>query len=322
MHPDTARELKATILERLPASPAAAPGTGAPWPWVAVGLAPAGEQGVRVAVRLQRAADRELLPDLGAAARAEVEIRVIGRVRAFSSPTDLQRRVRPLRPGLSVAHPAVTAGTLGGFVRTAAGLGMLSNNHVLAASDAAALGDPALQPGPADGGRESDQVGTLTAFERFRPGVANLVDAAVATLDPGVEADPGDVPGGPLTGPVPDALDIDPDEGVEKIGRTTGHTRGRITAVEVDAVAVQYDALSSPQGVHRFNDQIEVEGLTGAFSAGGDSGSVIWRVRDRAPVALLFAGSSEGGSAGGGVTFANPLSTVLRLLEAEWVPSW
>ena len=32
---------------------------------------------------------------------------------------------------------SVTAGTLGGFVRVAAGLAILSNNHVLAASDAA-----------------------------------------------------------------------------------------------------------------------------------------------------------------------------------------
>ena len=76
------------------------------------------------------------------------------------------------------------------------------------------------------------------------------------------------------------------------MGRTTGHTRGRITAVEVDAVAVQYDGV-----VHRFDDQIEIEGRSGAFSAGGDSGSVIWRSRDRAPLALLFAGSATGGSA-------------------------
>jgi hypothetical protein len=77
---------------------------------------------------------------------------------------------------------------------------------------------------------------------------------------------------------------------------------------------VQYDEV-----VHVFDDQVEVEGLTGAFSAGGDSGSVIWRSHDRAPLALLFAGSTTGGSSGGGVTFANPLSTVLRVLHAEWV---
>jgi hypothetical protein len=318
VHPDSARELKARILEQLPSAPFAAAdaGTDAPFPWVAVGLTPAGAGGARVAVRLRRDGDRAMLPDLGRTAASEVDVRVIGPVRALRSPTpdELQQRVRPLRPGLSVAHPAVTAGTLGGFVRTAQGRAILSNNHVLAASDAAALGDAVLQPGPADGGVPADRVATLTAFERFREGLPNLVDAAVAALDAGVEAEPGDVPGGPLAGSVPDALDIDPDDTVEKIGRTTGHTHGLVTAVEVDGVAVQYD-----DAVYRFDDQIEIQGATGGFSAGGDSGSVIWRSRDRAPVALLFAGSSTGGTQGSGVTFANPLATVLRILDVEWL---
>jgi hypothetical protein len=317
MHPDSARELKARLLAVLRALPSAqreeAPARRG---WVAVGLAPIGRGRVRVAVRLGDPADRAMLPDFGVAAAAEVDVRVIGPVRALSSPgpADLRGRVRPLRPGLSVAHPAVTAGTLGGFVRVADGLAMLSNNHVLAASDAASVGDPVLQPGPADGGGEGDRVATLTAFQRLRAEGANLVDAAVATLDAGVEASPGDLPGGPLTGPVMLRPDIDPDEPVEKVGRTTGHTRGRITAVEVDAVAVQYD-----EAVFTFDDQIEIEGDAGGFSAGGDSGSVIWRSSDRAPLALLFAGSTTGGRNGGGVTFANPLATVLDVLDADWV---
>jgi hypothetical protein len=239
-------------------------------------------------------------------------------VRALSptDPASLQRRVRPLRPGLSVAHPSVTAGTLGGFVRTPAGIAVLSNNHVLAASGAAILGDPVLQPGPADNGLMADRVAALSAFIRLRDDRPNAVDAAVAVLEDGVDADPADLPGGPLTGVVPDSLDIDPGEAVEKVGRTTGHTTGRITAVEVDGVAVQYDSV-----VHRFDDQIEIEGDAGAFSAGGDSGSVIWRSRDRAPLGLLFAGSRQGGRTGEGVTFANPLATVLRELDAEWLSS-
>ena len=319
MQPDTARELKARILAAVRASAAtqAAPYQAQePRPHVAVGLAPAGAGLVRVAVRLETEADRALLPDLGRAAEAQLEVRVIGPVRALSSPTpdELQRRVRPLRPGLSIAHPSVTAGTLGGFVRVDGRLAVLSNNHVLAASDAADLGDPALQPGPADGGSAADRVGGLLAYERLVADRANRVDAAVAVLDRGVDVEPGEVPGGALTGPIPGNLDIDPDELVEKIGRTTGHTHGRITAVEVDGVAVEYDA-----GVYRFDDQIEIAGRAGEFSAGGDSGSVIWRSRDRAPLGLLFAGSSTGGDGGAGVTFANALSTVLAVLGAEWV---
>jgi hypothetical protein len=320
VQPDSARELKARILAALSSSPPAVQasdyGPGNPQPRVAVGLTPAGEGLARVAVRLEKEADRALLPDLGRAAAAQLDVRVIGPVRALSSPVpgELQRRVRPLRPGLSVAHPDVTAGTLGGFVRVGGRLAVLSNNHVLAAGGAAQIGDPCLQPGPADGGTARDRVGSLTAFQELSAGRANLVDAAVAELDPEVAAEPGDLPGGRLSGPVPDYLDIDPEELVEKVGRTTGHTHGRITAVEVDSVAVSYD-----DGVYRFDDQIEIAGRAGAFSQGGDSGSVIWRSRDRAPLGLLFAGSSTGGNGGTGVTFANPLSTVLTLLGAEWV---
>ena len=316
MQPDSARELKARILAAVGGATSSQAAPYEARPHVAVGLTPAGDGLVRVAVRLETEADRVLLPDLGWAAQAQVDVRVIGPVRALTSPTpgELQRRVRPLRPGLSVAHPDVSAGSLGGFVRVGGRLAMLSNNHVLAASDAARIGDPILQPGPADGGTARDRVGRLSAFQDLAAGRANLVDAAVAVLDPGVAADPGELPGGPLSGPVPGPLDVEPDELVEKLGRTTGHTRGRITAVEVDGVAVQYD-----EGVFSFDDQIEIVGRAGAFSQGGDSGSVIWRSRDRAPLGLLFAGSSTGGDAGTGVTFANPLATVLRVLGAQWV---
>jgi hypothetical protein len=341
--PDSARELKARLTQRLserPAASARSAGDATEWSGVALGLRPVAPDQVHLAIRLIDQADADVvLAGLDDSAREEVDVRVIGRVRPLTSPSgyepadlqqragalpspagydpaDLQQRGRPLRPGLSVSHPDVSAGTLGGFVRRpgADGLLVLSNNHVLANSDAATEGDLALQPGVADGGTPADRIGTLSAFVRLSAGPGNLVDAAVAALDRGVEADPTAYPGGALLAAVAAVADVDPDELVEKLGRTTGHTRGRITAVEVDGVGVQYD-----DGVHTFDDQVEIEGLTGAFSAGGDSGSVIWRSHDRAPLGLLFAGSTQGGSAGGGVTFANPLATVLRSLGVEWL---
>ena len=327
MLPDSARELKARLSKRLSQAPSAAAsalGSAPAWSGVALGLAPVGPDQVHLAIRLvDRAAADVVLRGLDDAAQQEVDVRVIGPVQPLgsslgTSPADLQGRVRPLRPGLSISHTDVSAGTLGGFVRQpgAEGLLVLSNNHVLANSDAATEGDVVVQPGVADGGTLADRIGALSAFVRLDADPGNLADAAVAALDAGVAADPSAYPGGPLLSSVAAVDDVDPDELVEKIGRTTGHTRGRITAVEVDGVGVQYD-----DGVHTFDDQIEIEGLTGAFSAGGDSGSVIWRSRDRAPLGLLFAGSTEGGSAGGGVTFANPLATVLRELGVEWVSS-
>jgi hypothetical protein len=320
VHIDLARELKAHLSARLAeAGPVNALDLGG-WARPALGLAPTGPGRAHLAIRVTAKDDAELLlAGLDDAVLEQVDVRVIGPVRALSSPTpgELQRRTRPLHPGLSVAHPSVTAGTLGGFVRVDGRLGLLSNNHVLAASDSATVGDPALQPGPADGGTGADRVATLAAFVRFRgDGRANLVDAAVATLDPEVPAEPGRLPGGPLGEDVLSVDDVDPDERVEKVGRTTAHTVGRISAVEVDGVSVQYD-----RAVHVFDDQVEIEGLDGGFSGGGDSGSVIWRSSDRAPLGLLFAGSETGGRNGGGVTFANPLSTVLELLDLQWVAS-
>ncbi|NEM07403.1 hypothetical protein [Geodermatophilus normandii] len=321
MQIDSARELKARLSARLsegfPLATASGLG-GRLWTRPAIGLTPVGPGRAHLAIRVAAQDDaRVLLTGLDDAVRAEVDVRVTGPILPFSSPppSDLQRRTRPLRPGLSVAHPAVSAGTLGGFVRLGGRLAILSNNHVLAGGDAGAVGDAVLQPGPADGGVAADRVATLSGFQRFSDG-PNRVDAAVAVLDEGVDAEPGLVPGGPLAATVADGEEVEPDEEVEKVGRTTGHTRGRVTAVEVDGVAVQYD-----DGVHVFDDQIEIEGLSGAFSEGGDSGSVIWRSADRVPLALLFAGSSEGGSGGAGLTFANPLSTVLATLGVEWVAS-
>ncbi|SFK32418.1 hypothetical protein [Geodermatophilus ruber] len=322
MHLDLARELKAHLSTRLAAS--AAPVTasdlaGRSWARPALGLAPVAPGQAHLAIRLSNKDDVDpLVEGLPDTVLGELDIRVIGAVHALSSPGQLQQRTRPLHPGLSVGHPAVSAGTLGGFVHRGGRLALLSNSHVLAASGAAVLGDAVLQPGTADGGRgNTDRVASLSAFEPFRAeGGANLVDAAVADLDAEVPVEPGRLPGGPLIGAVLPVDDVDPDVQVEKVGRTTGHTLGRITAIEVDGVTVQYD-----DAVHVFDDQVEIEGLAGAFSAGGDSGSVVWRSGDRAPLGLLFAGSDTGGSNGGGVTFANPLATVLEVLGLEWLPA-
>ena len=67
---------------------------------------------------------------------------------------------------------------------------ILSNNHVLANSNLAALGDPILQPGRVDGGTfPSNKIATLERFVEIMPTNQspgyNLVDAAIATPDDG-----------------------------------------------------------------------------------------------------------------------------------------
>jgi hypothetical protein len=83
-----------------------------------------------------------------------------GKIIAFQQ----QQKMRPARPGISLGHYQITAGTLGCLVQKNGQVFILSNNHVLANSNAAQLGDPIWQPGQYDGGTSADQIGTLEQF--------------------------------------------------------------------------------------------------------------------------------------------------------------
>ncbi len=292
---------------------------------VAVGVLPR-PRGFGLAVRVSSTGALQLpaLDELLTKWEAETDVRVVGRVRAAAlaggraqarggrawdasgTATAAGRRDRPLRPGTSVAHPDVSAGTLGAFVRDADGrVLLLSNNHVLADTDRAQLGDPVLSPGPADGGRpEVDRVATLDAFERLAS-TGNRLDLALAAVDDPALVGGNVVPEGSLAGVLDDVLD-----GVEvaKVGRTTGHTTGVVTVVELDGVTVDY----GDGRTFSFDDCLEVEGDGRAFSDGGDSGSIVYARDGLHAVGLLFAGSTTGGAGGTGLTFCNPAATALR----------
>jgi hypothetical protein len=284
---------------------------------VAVGIGPAPD-GYGIVVRHTGAPRlaRELA-ERGRELGSSCDVRDIGTVRPLPwTPGTLQGRVRPLRPGLSVAHVAVTAGTIGAFVRTAdtdAVVHVLSNNHVVADSDRGRPGDVVVQPGPADGGQaDGDRIGTLDWIVPMLAGEPNLVDAATVRLDDDVDVDET-YPVGDLAG----WADADVDLDVEKVGRTTGLTRGRVSAIELDGLTVLY-----PTGVITFDGQIEVVGDgSGPFSAGGDSGSLVYDPVTREAIGLLFAGSEQGGPDGRGLTYCNPIGAVLDALDVEFVPA-
>jgi hypothetical protein len=240
------------------------------------------------------------------------------------SPFLLAKRVRPAKGGYSVGHFRITAGTIatcvydilpgGGVAPPSNGVGIpprfyvLSNNHVLANSNAAALGDAILQPGPFDGGVDPmDRIATLSRFVpiTFEPPVPralhrNIVDAAVAEgqfhdLDREVHSlgriegwrrktDPRTKPGVTL----------------KKVGRTTNLSFGRITVLNA-TVDVGYGAGR----VARFRDQI----VTTNMAAGGDSGSLVTTL-DNIAVGLLFAGSAN-------ATIINHIENVRALLRVE-----
>lgn len=99
-------------------------------------------------------------------------------------------RWRPMIPsGVSIGHPKVTAGTLGTIVvdRDTGQRMMLSNNHVMANSNDALVGDAILQPGPTDHGQNpADMVARL---ERWVP-LKYIGDPVDEPEDPGTGTPP------------------------------------------------------------------------------------------------------------------------------------
>ena len=285
-------------------------------PTVALGISRRARNDFRIAVRLQRQSlvDGPHVDLIRRRARGEIDVRYIGRLTKRAVPAN-QRRARPLRIGLSVGHYRITAGTLGAFLvlRGSKEVRMLSNNHVFADENRGKRGDPILQPGDVDGGTNpGDRVGALAEFCRLAKGKTNHVDAALAELDAGVGYKRKTLSGhGQLKGVTLDPALISGT--VEKIGRTTGHTKGRITAFDVNQLIVNYD-----MGNLRFDGQIEIEGVgPHSFSDGGDSGSIIYTSADHLAVGLLFAGGDTGGRNNAGLTYANPIGYVLDRLKVD-----
>lgn len=281
----------------------------------------------RLALRIQHRSlmGSELVSSIKDAAKGEVDVRYIGRVTAGARTVKkraaapwYQSRQRPLLIGSSCGYlrsDLVMAGTLGCFVQRKSGgpALILSNNHVLADEGRYPKGGPIVQPGALDGGTLSkDRVAKLSSFVKYRKQPKdNYVDAAVAAVDSGVDFEAAKLRGiGTLAGPASQPLDVR--EEVHKVGRTTGAREGRVTAIELDGVLVEYDT-----GVFSFDDQIEIEGAgSRSFSDAGDSGSLIVDVELRG-AALLFAGSESGGSNDRGLTYANPLPAVLSKMSLD-----
>lgn len=222
------------------------------------------------------------------------------------------RFTRPVPIGVSTGHPDITAGTIG--ARLTDGVGnvyALSNNHVYADVNKGLLpdsstyfdGDAVIQPGDADDGTSpADDIGNLVAFEfiDFTTGVANRIDAAIASTtvnDLGNSTPLGEGYGTPSS----TIIDAFVGQNVTKYGRTTGSTDGKVDAINA-SVNVNY---GEGNGVAFFTGQVVIKGKKGvAFSAGGDSGSLIVSNDGSYPVALLFAGSTT-------TTIGSPIDEVL-----------
>lgn len=209
---------------------------------------------------------------------------------------DPTSRRRPVPMGFSVGHPDISAGTYGARVLDSSGKAyILSNNHVLADLNQASIGDPILQPGPADGGTDpTDRVAELADFEAIDFQNANIIDAAIAeVLDyDSVRATtpPSYAYGSPDTAiyELDGDGDGDVDSGVlgldvQKYGRTS-----LLTTAEVEEIAASFEVCVTAQCQQTIDMEDQIGFGSGGFMEDGDSGALV--VSDDAsanPVALL-----------------------------------
>jgi len=216
---------------------------------------------------------------------------------------------------------------------------ILSNNHVLDRSDKGVAGEAINQPlqlaCTPTGASAPLAVAHLTKGAPLKP-VANEpgkcgtskaplcghapsnVDAAIAEIVPGevdltgnildlgaagatsiAAAPPSSTIGIPVLG-----------EGVGKSGRTTGLTCSTIASIGT-TISIDYEATcgdATPAFASYFTGQVVING--GAFSAGGDSGSLLVDTATARPVALLYGGSPTD-------TVAHPIQDVIAAFGAN-----
>lgn len=210
-------------------------------------------------------------------------------------------RERPCPGGYSIGHTAVTAGTFGLNARWGSDYGfILSNNHVLADTNAGAIGDNIIQPGDFDGGAApADTVGTLFRFVPIDMSgtVPNEVDCALAQATaPWANIISRNI----QSIGTPSALgDATVGQRIRKAGRTTELTYGYIRST---------DATLSPTGLGLFVNQLKYSRMTD----GGDSGSAIFDADSLTVVGLHFAGSP------GGFSYGNKIRRVFELLGQSY----
>ncbi len=287
--------------------------------------------GVTIKIAKSDLADEDVVPK--SLDGCKIDVVEIGVIEARRIVCRYTGKLRPAKGGISIGHKDITAGTFGCLVTKNGETFILSNNHVLANSNAGEIGDAILQPGPADGGSVArDQIGTLAEFVPISFGgggtpippncpIAKFVAGTVNTFAKvygsshrvkAYRTEAFETPNmvdaalaSPLSNddvtaeiidigfPTGDA-GVDLGDNIKKSGRTTGFTEGTVSQIHA-TISVQYGAGQ----IAIFEEQI----ISGIRSDGGDSGSAILNDANEV-VWLLFAGSDR-------VTIFNPIFNVL-----------
>ena len=237
----------------------------------------------------------------------------------------------PVPIGISVGHPSVTAGSIGARLTDDANVFVLSNNHVLAASNQANIGDPIVQPGIIDGGQVgNDTIATLSDFEPIIfcdpiffqqilfghdcSDSSNIIDGAIALTtqsELGFSTPVGEYESIAGYGAPRNSFNSAYDDGdlsdllgvtVKKYGKRTALTTGSVSMIDA-TVEVCYDQDCINKAI--FLEQLVI--TPGNFSSPGDSGSLVVDNENRA-VGLLFAGNTTN-------TIANRIDNVMQRFD-------
>ena len=232
-----------------------------------------------------------------------VRTEVTGKIQAFSTQVaepltgvsaERKGEVRPLVGGTSLSAYVTRGGQLYLYAGT---LSMVTyNNKILSAAHVIAMnldtynflntGTPIIQPGSYDGGRSGNRVGALEKYIPidFTPNAKNYADAAIGSIDVGVNASPGEQFSETGDYWIEGWTSVSQGDTVQKSGRTSGVTSGEVLYPNV-SIVVSYGSKSA-----YFADQIVVTQDNWSFSQPGDSGSAV--DKDGRFVGLLFAGSA------------------------------
>lgn len=233
------------------------------------------------------------------------DVREVGELRLES----LRVEKRPIICGYSIGRTEEgLTGTLGCLVSRREGDRkwlLLSNSHVLANSGLGRPGDPIYQPGPDDTEQTLEPVAALESWQPFRyeGALANRVDAALAEpFDPKMFD--------------PTIFDIGLPKGVrvaergmmvQKSGRTSGHTWGKIDDVDFTTSVPYPRPDGKGYALINFTDLIQCSRCTEP----GDSGSLVLDA-DGYAVGLHFCGTPT-------ISVFNPIQSVLDELNIDLV---
>lgn len=302
----------------------------------------------RVEIRVQNAGSRahqaaeEVMEKAGSEANLRIvprlQIHPIHKMRELLSrkPSPRGVKLKPLYPGASISVAWGGTGTLGGFVVLEdGGIGIVSNNHVLARMGRAKSeleysleeADKVFQPGGEDtANRTPDHaIGKLYSYVDFSTGRRHSMDVAVARLTGNNRSFGGnvltEVMGAPketrLTQPL-EILELAQQLGrppiPAKLGRTSGFTSAEISAFDIS------HTLDTELGDLTFEGITEISSdPRSPFSDDGDSGAVVFDLDSGTPFGLHFAGGQREGDPAY-YSFCSSLPSCLKAMKAKWMP--